>query len=141
MILMLEGLTPNVSARRRFASAIVSGGSLSNAPAGAPSSFRSGAPASKAVASASPLAASKSTIGKTATALNVSIESVCRDYFRHLTVEKLLRKVLAGQIKLPIVRIEDSQKAARGVHLSDLAEYIDRQRAKAIKESLQLSIE
>jgi hypothetical protein len=71
----------------------------------------------------------------------VPLEFVCRDYFRHLTVEKLLRKVLAGQIRLPIVRIEDSQKAARGVHLSDLAEYIDRQRAKAIKESLQLSIE
>jgi hypothetical protein len=31
-----------------------------------------------------------------------------------LTVEKLVRKVLAGQIKLPIIRIEDSQKAAKG---------------------------
>jgi hypothetical protein len=71
----------------------------------------------------------------------VPLELVCRDYFRHLTVEKLLRKALAGQIKLPIVRIEDSQKAARGVHLSDLAEYIDRQRAKAIKECAQLSAE
>jgi Pyocin activator protein PrtN len=71
----------------------------------------------------------------------VPLELVCRDYFRHLTAEKLLRKALAGQIKLPIVRIEDSQKAARGVHLSDLAEYIDRQRAKAIKECAQLSAE
>jgi hypothetical protein len=71
----------------------------------------------------------------------VPLELVCRDYFGHLTVQKLLRKVLAGQIRLPIVRIEDSQKAAKGVHLSDLAEYIDRQRAKAIKECTQLSAE
>jgi hypothetical protein len=69
----------------------------------------------------------------------IPLESVCRDFFRHLTVEKLVRKILAGQIKLPIIRIEDSQKAARGVHLSDLADYIDRQRAKALKECDQLS--
>ena len=69
----------------------------------------------------------------------VPLEFVCRDYFRHLTVNKLLRKVLAGQIKLPIVRIEDSQKAAKGVHLTDLADYLDLQREKALKESRQLS--
>jgi hypothetical protein len=69
----------------------------------------------------------------------IPLESVCRDYFRHLTVDKLLRKVLAGEISLPVVRIESSQKAARGVHLADLASYIDRQREKALKESRQLS--
>jgi hypothetical protein len=69
----------------------------------------------------------------------VPLEFVCRDYFRHLTVNKLLRKVLAGQIKLPIIRIEDSQKAAKGVHLTDLADYLDQQREKALKESRQLS--
>ena len=31
-----------------------------------------------------------------------------RDYFRHLTVEKFLRKVLAGEIDLPVVRMEFS---------------------------------
>jgi len=46
---------------------------------------------------------------------------------------------LAGQIKLPIIRIEDSQKAAKGVHLTDLADYLDQQREKALKESRQLS--
>ena len=60
----------------------------------------------------------------------IPLESVCRDFFRHLTVEKLVRKVLAGQIKLPIIRIEDSQKAAKGVHLVDLADYLDRQRRR-----------
>jgi len=57
----------------------------------------------------------------------------------HLTIEKLLRKLLAGQIALPVVRIENSQKAARGVHLNDLAAYIDKQCEMALKESRQLS--
>jgi hypothetical protein len=55
----------------------------------------------------------------------IPIELICRDYFRHLTVEKLLRKILSGEIALPIVRMEKSQKAARGVHLSDLADYLE----------------
>src|SRR4051812_38911332 len=69
----------------------------------------------------------------------VPIDEICRDFFSHLTVEKLLRKVLRGDVALPIVRIENSQKAARGVHLSDLAAYIDQRREKALKESRQLS--
>ncbi len=68
----------------------------------------------------------------------IPLEAVCRDYFSHLTAEKLLR-LLAGQIALPVVRIENSQKAARGVHLNDLAAYIDKQREMALKESRQLS--
>src|ERR1700738_3503399 len=50
----------------------------------------------------------------------VPLDDVCRDFFGHLTVEKLLRKALRGDIALPIVRIETSQKAQRGVHLVDL---------------------
>lgn len=69
----------------------------------------------------------------------IPLEIVCRDYFRHLTVEKFLRKVLAGEIALPIVRIEDSQKAARGVHINDLAAYLDKQAAAARKECEQLA--
>ena len=69
----------------------------------------------------------------------IPLEIVCRDYFRHLTVEKLLRKILAGEIALPGLRIEKSQKAARGVHLSDLADYLDKQREAALKECRQLS--
>jgi hypothetical protein len=67
------------------------------------------------------------------------LEVVCRDFFSHLTVEKLLRKALRGDIALPIVRIEQSQKAHRGVHLADLAEYIDKRRSAAIKECRQLT--
>ena len=69
----------------------------------------------------------------------VSLDVVCRDFFSHLTVDKLLRKALRGEIALPIVRIEASQKAHRGVHLADLAEYIDKRRAAAVKECRQLT--
>src|SRR5262245_38960150 len=69
----------------------------------------------------------------------VPLDQVCRDFFSHLSVEKLLRKALRGDIALPIVRIETSQKAQRGVHLVDLATYIDKRRAAAIKECRQLT--
>jgi hypothetical protein len=68
----------------------------------------------------------------------IPVEMVCRDYFRHLTVEKFLRKVLAGEIGIPVVRIEGSQKAAKGVHVSDLAAYLDKQADLARKECEQL---
>ena len=68
----------------------------------------------------------------------VPIDQVCRDFFGHLTVEKLLRKALRGDLPLPIVRIENSQKAQRGVHLVDLAAYIDQRREAVIKERDQL---
>jgi len=47
----------------------------------------------------------------------VPLDQVCRDFFGHLTVEKLIRKALRGDVALPILRIETSQKAQRGVHL------------------------
>ena len=40
----------------------------------------------------------------------VPLDAVCRDFFGHLTVEKLLRKALRGDIALPIVRIETSKR-------------------------------
>jgi hypothetical protein len=58
----------------------------------------------------------------------IPLADVCRDYFSHLTPEKLMRKVMAGQIWLPIVHIERSQKSAKGVHLQDLADYLDKRR-------------
>lgn len=68
----------------------------------------------------------------------IPLETVCRDYFSHLTPIQLTRKTTAGEIDLPIVRIETSQKAARGVHLQDLAAWIDARRAAAQKENDQL---
>lgn len=68
----------------------------------------------------------------------IPIEQVCADYFTHLTPEMLQRKVLAGQIKIPITRIEGSQKSAKGIHLVDSATYIDQQRHLANIELKQL---
>ena len=49
-----------------------------------------------------------------------------------------MRKALAGEIDLPIGRIEGSQKAAKGVHINDLAAYLDKQAAAARRECEQL---
>ena len=68
----------------------------------------------------------------------IPVEWVCRDYFRHLTVQKFLRKVLMGEISLPIIRIESSQKSAKGIHINDLAAYLDKQADAARKECEQL---
>ncbi|WP_024690324.1 MULTISPECIES: pyocin activator PrtN family protein [Pseudomonas syringae group] len=68
----------------------------------------------------------------------IPIDRVCADYMQ-LTVEKFKRKRLEGEIDIPVVRLgADSQKAALGIHLRDLADYIDRQRDKAAKEQNQL---
>jgi hypothetical protein len=65
---------------------------------------------------------------------------VVRDYFPHLTIENFVRKVSMGEIKIPLMRIEaGSQKAAKGVHLLDLARYIDDRRAVALKEVSQFT--
>lgn len=55
----------------------------------------------------------------------IPVEDVCADYFQHLSPEKFIRKVDAGEIDIPLVRIEGSSKCARGVPLPDLAAYID----------------
>jgi hypothetical protein len=68
----------------------------------------------------------------------IPVEMVCRDYFRHLTPVKFWHKQLAGEIDLPVVRIEGSQKAAKGVHVTDLAEYLDKQTEAARNEYEQL---
>jgi hypothetical protein len=69
----------------------------------------------------------------------IPIEQVCRDYFSHLTPTKLVRKISAGEIPIPLVRIEASQKSAKGVHLTDLARYIDTRADAARREMLALT--
>lgn len=69
----------------------------------------------------------------------IPLSRVCTDYM-HLTVEKFKMKCMSGEIDIPIIRLgANSQKAALGVHLNDLAEYIDKQRDKATKEHKQLT--
>ena len=69
----------------------------------------------------------------------IPVASLCADYFEHLTPENLVRKCSSGEIKLPLVRIDGSQKSAKGVHLQDLADYLDSRRAAAAKELAQLT--
>lgn len=69
----------------------------------------------------------------------IPLETICRDYFTHLTPDKLARKMMLGEVKLPLVRMERSQKAARGVHLHDLAAWLDERRDAALKELKQIN--
>lgn len=70
----------------------------------------------------------------------IPIDKVVRDYFPHLSTDKFLRKVAVGDIKIPLLRIEaGSQKAAKGIHLTDLAAYLDDRRAAAVKEARQMA--
>lgn len=68
----------------------------------------------------------------------IPIDLVCRDYFGAMTVPTLERKISAGEIPLPLIRMEKSQKCTKGVHIQDLANYIDERRAAALKECQQL---
>lgn len=68
----------------------------------------------------------------------IPLDRVCADYM-NLTVEKFKRKRLTGEIDIPIVRLgPESQKAGLGIHLTDLAAYIDRQHQRATTEQNQL---
>ena len=68
----------------------------------------------------------------------IPLDLVCRDYFAHLTPIQFTRKATDGEIDLPVIRIETSQKATRGIHLGDLANWIDKRREAAVKECNQL---
>lgn len=57
----------------------------------------------------------------------------------HMSPEVFARRVAAGEVPIPVVRMGDGQKAARGFHLNDLAAYIDQQRAAAVKEFEQIN--
>lgn len=69
----------------------------------------------------------------------IPVDVLVRDYFPHLSSDKFIRKVSAGEINIPLIRMEGSQKAAKGVHLQDLADYLDARRAAAKKEADQLA--
>ena len=69
----------------------------------------------------------------------IPAETVCRDYFAHLSYQKFLRKLGSREINLPLTYAEQSQKSFKGVHLQDLADYFDRRRAIALEESKAFS--
>lgn len=61
----------------------------------------------------------------------IPVDRLVKDYFSHLTLRTFLRKVDEGQLPLPLIRMDDSQKSSKGVHINDLAKYLDAQRDKA----------
>jgi hypothetical protein len=67
----------------------------------------------------------------------IPIGVVCRDYFAPLTTTVLVRKISAGEIALPLIRMEKSKKGAKGAHRTNKAKYIDDRRLAAIKECAQ----
>ncbi|WP_406736683.1 pyocin activator PrtN family protein [Thioclava sp. GXIMD4215] len=69
----------------------------------------------------------------------ISAETVCKDFFAPLTLPAFLRKVGSGDIELPLVRMESSQKGAKMVHLTDLAAYIDDKAEAARREAKALA--
>jgi len=69
----------------------------------------------------------------------VPIEDVCRDYFSHLNPTKLVQKISAGEIAIPLVRMEESQKCAKDIHLLDLAKYLDDRVDAARREMASLT--
>ncbi len=70
----------------------------------------------------------------------IPVDTVVKDYFPHLSTDKFIRKVSVGDINIPMIRIESgSQKSAKGIHITDLANYIDERRDAAIKEANQMA--
>lgn len=69
----------------------------------------------------------------------IPVEHVVRDYFSHLTAEKFLRKVKQGDIALPVVSLEASQKSAKGVGLQALADYLDARMKDAYDDCRKLN--
>lgn len=70
----------------------------------------------------------------------IPVDEVCAAFFSHLSVHQFNRGINEGAIALPVVRITNSQKTARSVHVQDLAEYLDKRREAARKECRQLQM-
>jgi hypothetical protein len=68
----------------------------------------------------------------------IPVDLVCRDYFSHLSPENFVRKVSAGELALPLLRMDAGPKCAKGVAIVDLAAYLDRQMEADRKECRQL---
>ena len=68
----------------------------------------------------------------------IPLDRVREDFFDGISQEHLLRRISEGKLDLPVVRIDASQKAAKGVALTDLAAYLDRRIELARKECRQL---
>lgn len=65
----------------------------------------------------------------------IPAETVCAEYFGEMEYRVFLAKVAKGDINLPLIRMTESRKAPKYVHVADLAAYIDRQAEQARRET------
>jgi hypothetical protein len=71
----------------------------------------------------------------------IPVDRVAKDFFGiedASGMPRFLRKLESGDIPLPLVRMEQSQKGAKRIDLRDLAAYLDERRAAAQKELRQI---
>lgn len=70
----------------------------------------------------------------------IPVETVCKDFYPHLSPDKFLRKVSLGEIKVPIMRMDRrSQKSGKGIHLDHLADLVDAEKKAAEAEAQKLA--
>lgn len=67
----------------------------------------------------------------------VPADRVCKDFFAPLTLPRFLRKISDGELALPLIRLERSQKGAKGIAIVDLARYLDERHDEARRETAQ----
>lgn len=69
---------------------------------------------------------------------SIPLSDVCEKYFgmKPATADK---KAALGQLPLPTFRAGESQKAPRMIHIQDLADYIEKQRAAGIEVFRQMN--
>ena len=68
----------------------------------------------------------------------IPVDTVCADYFSHWSPKNLKQNIAHGKIDLPLVQIDNSRQAARGVHVRDLAAYLDKQHQFAVSDHEKL---
>lgn len=69
---------------------------------------------------------------------SIPLSDVCEKYFgmKPATADK---KAALGQLPIPTFRAGESQKAPRMIHIQDLADYIEKQRAAGIQVFRQMN--
>ena len=65
----------------------------------------------------------------------VQVDQVAADFFPHLSGTNLIRKINEGDIDLPMVRMDVSNKTTKCISLIDLAAYLDARIDAARKEN------
>lgn len=63
----------------------------------------------------------------------IPLELICEEFFG-LRRDKAYQRAAAEELPVPTFRASDSQKAPRLVHVDDLANFLDAQRATAKKQ-------